>query len=212
MFATDRDLLALEPSLFRDIAWTGQRLLSCSGDVAGTTLTITPSGADFAAAGIAPGHIALVNGTAYEVVEVLTGTTATISRLRTDPAGPVIPPDEGTGLPVSISTFAPQLRTVHDQLLRLLDIEPSDPAALPNESSITNTRALILIESLTALHLIFTAAAALAAPGSTLWHRVAHYRQRITEERPHVAALLDLDSDGLPDATRRLSTFALLRS
>lgn len=212
MFATDRDLLALEPNLFKDIAWAGQRLILCTGSIAGTTLTIAPGDADFATAQVAPGHVALVDGIAYEVVEVLTSTTATISRLRPDPTGPVLPPDAGTGLVVSISSFAPQLNLVHNQVLRLLDIEPTDPDALPNESSITNPRALIPIECVTTLHLIYTAAAALATPASTLWHRVAHYRGRIAEERPRVAALIDLDNDGHPDATRRLSTFALLRA
>ncbi|MFG0260543.1 MAG: hypothetical protein ACF8LK_09355 [Phycisphaerales bacterium JB041] len=41
MFATDRDLLVLEPSLVRDIGWVGQRLARGSGDIAGTTLTMT---------------------------------------------------------------------------------------------------------------------------------------------------------------------------
>jgi hypothetical protein len=212
MFATDRDLLALEPSLFKDIAWAGQRLISCLGSSSGNTLTITPAEADFATASIGPGHVVTVNDITYEVVEVLTGTTATISRLRADPEGPVLPPEAAAGKPVQLSTFAPQLQTVHDQLLRLLDIEPSDPDASPAEADITNPRALTPIAAVTTLHLIYAAAAALAIPGSTLWHRVTYYRHRITEERPRIAALIDLNGDGLPDATRRLSTFALLRA
>lgn len=212
MFATDRDLLTLEPNLFKDIAWAGQRLISCTGSVVGATLTISPTSADFATAQVAPGHIVLVDGISYEIVEVLSPTTATISRLRPDPAGPLLPPEPGAGLAVSLATFAPQLAAVHDQLLRLLDIEPGDPDAFPAEANITNPRALAPIEAVAALHLIFTAAAALATPGSSLWARVAHYRQRLTEERPRAAALLDLDNDGAPDATRRLSNFALNRA
>jgi hypothetical protein len=212
MFARDRDLLALEPNLFKDIAWAGQRLISCIGSVAGDTLTIAPVNADFATAQITSGHVVLVDGVTYEVVEVLSATTATISRLRADPSGPTLPPDAGSNLAVSLATFVPQLATVHNQLLRLLDIEPGDPDAFPAEANITNPGALAAIEAVGALHLIFTAAAALAPPGSSLWTRVAHYRARITEERPRAAVLLDLDGDGAPDATRRLSTFALLRA
>jgi hypothetical protein len=212
MFAQDRDLLALEPNLFKDIAWTGQRLIACTGSVSGTTLTITPGDTDFTTAGIMPGHIVLVDGIPYEIVQVLTSTAATISILRADPAGPILPPAATVSAPETIPSPAPQIAIAHAQLLRLLDIEPGDPNASPSESSITNPGALVLVECLAALHLILTAAAALATPGSTLWIRAAHYRERIAHERPRVAALIDLDGDGRPDATRRLSTFALLRA
>ncbi len=47
MFALDRDLLALEPNLFRDAAWAGQRVVSGVGDVAGETLTLLTQDVDF---------------------------------------------------------------------------------------------------------------------------------------------------------------------
>jgi len=40
MFASDRDLLVLEPALLRDVSWNGQRVLSTTGVLNGTTLAI----------------------------------------------------------------------------------------------------------------------------------------------------------------------------
>src|SRR5689334_13428715 len=91
MFATDRDLLLIEPNLFRDAGIAGQRLLKGTCDISGTTLTLTAQDVDLAAANIGPGHVALVDGTPYEVLTRLTSTTATVSRPRastTDPAQP----------------------------------------------------------------------------------------------------------------------------
>ena len=52
MFAQDRDLLALDPNLFRDVAWSGQRLVSGVGNISGTTLTLTSQDVTLEAAAI----------------------------------------------------------------------------------------------------------------------------------------------------------------
>ena len=84
MFINDRDLLLLEPNLFRDASWAGQLLVSATGDVTGTTLTLSTFDVDFDAARVDTGYVVVVNGTAYEVISRLSATTATISRLRED--------------------------------------------------------------------------------------------------------------------------------
>src|SRR3954470_14123560 len=68
MFASDRDLLAMEPNLFRDVGWVGQRLVSGTGGVAGTTLTLTAQDVDFEDGGVGAGCVVLVDGAPYEVL------------------------------------------------------------------------------------------------------------------------------------------------
>src|SRR6266404_1191692 len=109
MFAQDSDLLAADPELFRDIGWNSQRLVKGVGDVSGTTLTLTSFDVDMAVAGVQAGNVVLVDGVAYEVVARLSATTATISHVRVDADGTVIPPSPVTGKAVVIGTFAPQI-------------------------------------------------------------------------------------------------------
>jgi hypothetical protein len=220
MFASDRDLLVYEPNLFRDVGWVGQTLIKGTGNVSGTTLTIT-GGADanLLTANVATGYVVLVGGTPYEIVSRLSGSTATISRLRDQSTDAVRPPTAGTALDVMVMTFRPQIQIVHEQVLRMLGIEPNDPALSPadplaiGEDKITNPGSLARVEALGALHLIYAAA---AAPGGdlglgSLAGRAQLYRDRFARERQRVIAHIDTDGDGQPDATRRLNVIQFVR-
>lgn len=60
-FAKDRDLLVLEPSLFQDVAYLGQTLVSgTDGSLSGTELFSASS--NFEAAGIEGGHVVNLSG------------------------------------------------------------------------------------------------------------------------------------------------------
>lgn len=216
-FATDRDLLLFEPDLFRDVGWAGQRLVSATGAISGTTLTISAYDVDLAAAGVTTGHVVVVDGAAYEVIERLSATTATISRLRASEADPTIPPSPVTGKPTAIHTFAPQMAMIEHQVLRMLGIEPTltpealgDPTAV-TAASIKNPEALSRAVCFGTLHLVFSAAAALSPPDSPNWVRADLYRNRFINERQRAAAMIDTDGDGIPDATRRLNVMQLIR-
>lgn len=211
--ALDRDLLTFEPDLFRDAGWAGQRLVSGTGTISGTTLSMSAYDVNFEDAGVTTGHVAVVDGVAYEVIGVTTGTTATVSRLRASPADPVITPSPAADKPVTITTLRPQIAAIERQVMRMLGIEPSatpGPGVL-TEASITNPEALRRLAALGTLHLVFAAAAALTPPESPHWVRAELYRARFARERHAVAALIDADGDGVPDATRRLNVMQLLR-
>lgn len=213
MFASDRDLIVLEPNLLRDVAWVGQRLVKGDATISGTTLTLSNHDVDFDAAGIEAGHVVLVDGVAYEVLVRLSALTLTVSRVRADLDDAAIPPAPAGPVPMAIYTFAPQMGLVHDQILRLIGVEPQDPVipGAPTESSITNPGMLRRLESLSALHLIYAAASALSPAESPQAARSLMYRTRFGEERERVAVRLDLNGDGYPDATRRLNVFQFTR-
>ncbi|MBK7405881.1 MAG: hypothetical protein IPJ41_14990 [Phycisphaerales bacterium] len=212
MFATDRQLLILEPSLVRDIGWAGQRLVKGIGDIAGSTLTMTSQDVDFLAAGIDAGQIVVVGGVVYEVVQALAEDQLAISRMRASADGPLLPPSPVTGASVELPTFAPQLAIIHAQILRLLGLdEPAIDGSI-SEASITNPESLALLEALGALHLIFSAAAALAGDTSPAAFKAGLYRERFAAERGRAAARIDTDGDGLADATRRPSLIQLYRA
>ena len=214
MFATDKDLLLLEPNLFRDVAWTGQRLIAGTVQIASGTLKFQSSDISLTAAGVAPGCIAIVGLTPYEVIEVINDTDAVISKLRAGSDDPIIPmADLGDDTPAIIATFAPQTAIVHRQVLRMLGIEPEHPAPnMPTAADITNPRALARLEALGALHLIYSAAGALSPADSPTNHRAELYRRRFNEERARCRVEVDTNNDGQPDSTRMLNMIQFVRA
>ncbi len=208
MFTTDRDLLILEPALLRDLGWAGQRTLSTTGTIAGSTLTLASG--SFEDAQIDAGSVVLFDGLAIEVVERLSATTATVSLLRASPTSTPIPPPPASNRAVRAYTFAPQIAMVHRQVLAMIGIDP-DGAGPLTEASVTNPRALARLEALGALHLLYAGAAAPGAGGEPMAERAAMYRQRFAEERERVVAMIDTDADGIADASRRPTVFALVR-
>jgi hypothetical protein len=214
MFATDRHLLILEPNLVRDVSWVGQRLVKGTGDIAGTTLTMTDQDIGFDLVGVEPGHVVVAGGVAYEIVQVLDADQLTISRMRPDDDGAILPPSPATGVTVELPTFRPQLAMVHAQVLRMLGIDPDEvptPGVI-TEASITNGESLALFEALGVLHLVFTAAAALSGADSPPAYKANLYRERFAAERGRVAARIDTDGDGRADATRRPSVIIAARA
>lgn len=215
MFATDSDLLMYEPRLFLDVVWIGQRIAAVSGLVT-SGIAVAP-GVSFNSIGIMPGHVLNYKDGSYEVVQVLGPTQLGISVPRAssdDPA--VLAPDTAT-TPMKIYTFRHQMVQVHDQILRMLGIEPELEAqegeSLVTESNILNPSALRRLEALGTLHLIFSAASASGVGGdaSSFAERAEMYRQRYADERGRVSALIDTDGDGKPDATRRPSVMRFVR-
>lgn len=213
MFAHDRDLLRFEPALFRDLAWNSQRLSRGQGTVSGTTLTISTPEVAFDAAGITAGHVATINGISYEVLGRLFPTQLHISRLRADANGPAIPPSPVTNVECGIYTFAPQIGVVHRQVLRMLGIDPfaAPVPGRPSETAITNADALVRLECVGALHLIYAAAGAASDETSPANQRAAMYKDLFAQERTRAHAELDLDGDGVPEVTRRCAIIQLVR-
>lgn len=217
MLATDHNLLALEPTLFNEIRWAAQTLLdNAPGVLAPSGLSLTVTDIDLTSRAIRPGHVAILDGLSVEIIDVALPATLLISRPRASSADPPIPVLRKT-LPIAsitISTFAPQIGIVHEQLLRAIGIEPDAPdvPGAVTTDSITNPGALARVEALGALHLIFAAASAMVGEQSILAHKAAMYRERFAQDRRRLAVAIDLDGDGVAEAVRRPNIFQLTRS
>jgi len=212
-YAADRDLLVLEPGLFREVLWVGQRLVSGTGDASGTALMMTAQDSAFDAVDVGDGNVVLVGGAAYEVVDRVSGTVLTISRLRGAADDAAIPVSGASGAEVIVSTFGPQIAMVHRQVLRMLGIEPDVEAedGQATEASVLNQTAFARLEALGALHLVYSAAGSSLGQESPLSQKAMLYRERFARERQKTVGVLDLDGDGKPDATRRLNVIQFMR-
>ncbi len=213
MFANDRDLLSLEPGIFRDVLWLGQRLVRGVGSVSGTTLTMTTQDQGFDDAGVGAGNVVVVDGVALEVVSRESASELTVSRLRDSIVGAPVGAGSISEKVVEVSTFGPQISIVHAQVLRMLGLratgEGGDGAG---EGDVTNPSQLALVEALGAVHLVYAGAAAAGGSAGDLAHKAALYRERFGGERQRAAAMIDLDGDGEADATRRMNVIQFVRA
>lgn len=215
MFATDRDLLVLEPGLFREIAWPGQTLFDTPlGTVSASGDTASSIKGDFVAQDIGAGNVCVIEGVSVEVVERLSATQLRVSLLRERADGDIVPlPFDGSGQRLVITTFRQQIAHVHNELLRSVGIDGVGTlgVAAVESGAILNTDAFVLAESLGALAMIFAGASALVDDESVTWAKATMYRARYREERARLVAAIDLDGDGFADATRRVGTGAMRR-
>ncbi|MFO0830635.1 MAG: hypothetical protein U0637_02210 [Phycisphaerales bacterium] len=213
MFALDRDLAVLDPSIFRDLTWMGQTVARGTGTISSDTLAATGAlDVDFEQAQIGRGHVVNIGGVVLEVDGVKAADALTVTVLRPSVDDPPQPPEPLENRPFTVLTFRPQLHWVHRQLMAMLGLRAGhDPGDGLTEGSVTNPGDLARIETLGALHLIYAAAGALEAPDSPNNQRARAYRQRYGDERTRTAAFIDTDGDGRPDAARRLNVFHLTR-
>ena len=213
MFARDRELLVIEPSLVRDVGWAGQKLVSGTGDVSGTTLTMTAQDVGFDVAGVGSGFVVVVGGVVYEVLARLGASSLTISRMRGSETGATLPPSPVSGAAVEVMSYGPQIGVIHEQLLMMVGIDPQAQAAqgVITEAEIVNGYELRVYEALGALHLVYAAVSALVDENSPAAYKAKMYRQRFASMRGIVVVKIDTDGDGVADVVRRPSVVQLVR-
>lgn len=215
MLTTDTQLLRFEPNLFNEIQWLSQRLLKAAGTVSGTTLTISSFDASFDGVQLAPGMVLLINNIPHEVIARLSATTAQVSRLRASNTDPILTPAPIAGAEVVLHTFQPQIALASLSILRKLGLDPDQPAANPDGSPaprITDAASLEPAAALFTLAMLYLSAAHLQAPDTAASRRAVRYQQLAAFERRALAAQIDTDGDGQPDATRRTSIVPLDRT
>jgi hypothetical protein len=210
-FAQDRDLLALHPTLFREVSFLAQTLFRGTVQIASGQLTLSTGSFP---ASIQPGHVAVIDDRPVEIIGITGSTSLAVSLLRAAPDGPAITPPNIAPSPGLIATFDPQIAIIHAQVLRMLALEPAqqmlDPLA-PGEAAVLNPRDLAPAEALGALHLVYSAAAAPIGAGTLLGGRATDFAERFARERWRARAIIDTDGDGRADAVRTLNITHLSR-
>lgn len=159
------------------------------------------------------GRVVLVESVPLEVVAVVDEDVVRVAPAYLGGA-PGPSPVSGTSVGVKASTFEPQLRIVHEQVLRSLGLASGTTAAdgpLAGDR-VMNPEALVEVECLGALHLILTAAAAMVGEEASLWTRGQLYGDRYRALRRRVLAEIDTTGDGVADAARRMSVVQLMRA
>ena len=94
--------------------------------------------------------------------------------------------------------------------MSMVGIDVDDPDGL-GDASVTNPGALVVLESLGALHLIYASAGAPGRGGEAFLDRAKSYQQRFSVQRGQVVALIDLDGDGIAETRRHPNSFVLTR-
>ncbi|MEM9294948.1 MAG: hypothetical protein AAGA57_04025 [Planctomycetota bacterium] len=215
-FSTDRDLLALEPEAFNDLAFFAQLRVSVN-DAEVTQTDLTSVNANFETAQIEPGHIAVVDRHPCEVVARTDAMSLTLSALRTQTSDPAIPPTvQGAGLSLRIRTFAPQARLVGLDLLQALGVDPEDATAQaenrPTEDAILSLNRMAQLEALGTLHRLYAAASAVDTRQEAFLHKAEHYRSAFREALRKATVLIDVNQDGLPEERRSFAVAPLRRA
>ncbi|MFO0857560.1 MAG: hypothetical protein U0640_09425 [Phycisphaerales bacterium] len=213
MFALDRDIAQIEPSVFRDITWVGQLAARGTATVNGTMLEASAVTPAFTDSGIELGHVVVVGGQSLEVIDVLSENFLEVAMLREGVEARIIPPVDIVSSPFHVMTFRPQLEWVHRQVLAMLGLAPAavnDGVLLP-ETSIKNPWEFVRVEVFGALHVIYAAAGAALAADHAINQRSAMYKQLFREERLRVVAQIDTDGDGQADVLRRMNVGQLVR-
>lgn len=210
-FIVDRDLLQLEPSMFVDASSVGTLLASgTDGSVSGGTLS--SASVNFATRGVDEGHVALVAGDVLEVLARPSASSLTVTRPRGDASQPTIPPNAGSSLQFSVTTFERQIAEAEAWALGALGIDAHDPVKPLSPEAIINTDEFARIVALRTICDVFALAAARSVSPATLNLRRDAYRELLRRTIARTSILLDLNGDGVPDASRRLSTVTLIRS
>lgn len=212
MFITDRDLLALEPAIFREVGWLGQTIVSANATLTSGVLIL--SGRTLTGTGVGVGSVVTHARTSYEVLGVPQSDRMTVSHLRPVSDGPAIVPADAASALATIVTFGPQIAIVHRQLLSMMGVQPAGSVLEPgeiDENRIKNSADLKHIEALGALHLIYAAAGSPSGEDAPASQRARAYRERFMQERWRVRVRLDVDGDGAADAERTLNVAHLRR-
>ncbi|MCH8824832.1 MAG: hypothetical protein IH984_15150 [Planctomycetes bacterium] len=207
----DRDLLIHEPSLFLDASSVATSVLSATDGIVSSG-TLFSSSSDFETPGIEFGYVVVVNGEALEVISRTDQNKIVVSKPRLLSTDTEIEPDTGSSLNLEVLTFARLIAEVQAWVLGAFGIDASDPVTPLDETAILNPEEVESLIALRTLARAFAAASAIAPTDSSLSQRATLYAGLAAEARRQTKAVIDLDGDGIADATRHLDVVSLKRS
>jgi hypothetical protein len=217
IYCNDVDLLRWEPQLFRDAAMASQVLLSGSGDLDGTALTL--AGGSLGDAAVRAGDVITFAdpvGGSFAVVDVVSDTELMVSALQgalfpaDGSAVPPVPVGSATAVGFTIRTFMPQARIVSDMLRQAVGAEaPGEPG---ETVTILTPEAMKRPCILGTLQMIYSAMAAVSGDSAALAVHADLYRRLYGRALRHMAVELDTNGDGVADLRRSPAVVCLIRS
>jgi hypothetical protein len=215
MLATDRDLLAMEPRLFHDVAWIGQRVHGAEGvAIQGGGLEVVDPSGPFTPGRVEAGGVLLLDGLAVEVVSVADASTAGISLVRGAAEDPAIPAGSlGATARLEAFTFRPQLEIAHRQALALFGL--ADGAEADGElaplASVIDTGGLRTLAAVGALGLVHASAAPIVDASGGASGKAERYRAWHAAIVRSLGVPVDDTGDGVADRTLRATAATLRR-
>ncbi len=214
---TDRDLLTIEPSIFVDAQGQGTLLTEASdASVTRSNRRLVSLSSDFIDDGITTSHVVVVtyptsDNQVLEITSVSGTTTLIVSRIRAQPSDPAIKPQDGSALPITIITFQRAIDQAQAWVLGALGLVDTGQVDDLDETDITNPEDVKRMIATLTIARVFAGAAAGAPADAELAAQSVLYSTRVRETAHQTRALIDLDGDGLPEATRRIDVLALVR-
>lgn len=217
MFARDRDMWVMEPSLFTEIRFASQRtLVDAPMTVASDGITAVLGAGTLSGARVGLGSVLELNGLGVcEVEATLSDVGCRLSRLRPDREGPAIPLSQSSWSgQASGWTFSPQIGSIHRMIMSLLGLDVDGQGAADGSPVpvVLNPGELAHVEAVGALQMVYSAVSQLAPPDSPIRRKAERYSELFGIARQRVRAVLDLDGDGVADATRLVSLNNLRRA
>jgi hypothetical protein len=210
----DRDLLAIEPSIFTGGGFESQQMSSGTEGVIGGTIFSDESG-NFIAAKVQAGMVLCVYTTvpaearSYEILSVNSPTSLTVSVLRPERDGEAVPPPGEVALKHYINTFQPQIaeaqRTLNEKLRQLGEAAGIAPASYVDSSQLRQALAFVVLAG------IFTARASNARRDDANWIKAEFYRRQHAAALARLRIARDIDGDGFAEHTRTLGNVSLRR-
>jgi hypothetical protein len=205
MLITDRDLLALDPSVFLSTGAGGVATsLYASADAAVSGSTLTSAAGDFADRNITAGHVAVVDGQAVEVVGRTSATVLEVSQPRVSKEEAAIAPGDGSNLAMNVLTFARLIGQEQSRLLREIGADIEDPERPLDEMAVVNAAAVGGLIAQRVLHAAYAQAAAREPSSLSLAARALMWLGSLTRAEASLVAMIDLDNDGWPEFRRHL--------
>ncbi|MCC7408774.1 MAG: hypothetical protein IT442_11930 [Phycisphaeraceae bacterium] len=209
-FCVDRDVLAVEPMAFVDLAWASQERARVSdGEVTGNELSSAT--VDFAAAGVTAGMVALIGGVGHEVVRRIDEHRLEISRVRVLEEDEGVSPAAGTGLEVVIRTLGPQIERVHQRLLTAVGATGEDGDLSGRAVTVVSLGVMRELEVLGVLSEAYASAAGVSGENKEIRAKAERYRAAFERRCREAWVLVDGDGDGLADRRVSLGVVGMTR-
>ena len=216
-FSNDVDILRYEPSLFGDLHFADQVLISGSGaEISGTTFTA--ENADFNAAKITAGMVIYLQSTddvvdsVYEIVSVNSATQLTVSVLRADGQTEAIALTDGQDVNYRICTYQPQGGEIFLQLTQHFGLRPGVADSQYSADDILDVSVLRQVSVYGVLSIIYAALSGRAEDNEgNFWKKSKYYRQLYEKALQRCRVSIDLGDDGVADSVRSGASVRLLR-